>query len=73
MEKEGIIVAVNRNIEQDTWTDSKKQYANLYIDDAALGAPLKFDKDICDRPFIDWVMVEKMLEDMNILTQNTKK
>ena len=54
------LYAVQRNPNQD-WTTSPKCYAELYIDDAALGCPLKYDADICRRPFVDWVRVEKML------------
>jgi hypothetical protein len=32
--------AINENPEQKSWTNSNKQYANLFIDDAALGCPL---------------------------------
>jgi hypothetical protein len=31
---------IQRNPQQDTWTTSLKCYAHLYIDDAAMGAPL---------------------------------
>lgn len=54
------LFGVQRNPEQDIWTTSPKAYAKLYIDDAALGAPL------CpgltgERPFIDWQRVREML------------
>lgn len=63
---------INENPEQKAsgWTNSNKQYAQLYIDDAALGAPLKMDKQISNRPFIDWVIVEKFLEETEIITKN---
>lgn len=35
--------SVNSNPTQRSWTNSYKQYAQLYIDDAALGCPLKYD------------------------------
>ena len=38
------LYGVQRNPEQDSWTKSPKAYAQLYIDDAALGCPLKQDK-----------------------------
>lgn len=38
------LFGVNINPEQKTWTTSPKAYGQLYIDDAALGAPLKYDK-----------------------------
>lgn len=52
--------AMQRNPQQDQWTASPKAYAHLYIDDAALGAPLKTDL-VTDRPYIDWERVEKIL------------
>lgn len=61
-EENGIpLWAVNQNPEQQTWTGSPKAYANLYIDDAALGAPmLEGLKD--ERPFLDWNLTRLMLE-----------
>ena len=60
---------VNSNPQQKStgWSDSNKQHANLYIDDAALGAPLKFDLELSPKPFIDWVRVEQMLKEYNII------
>jgi len=53
---------VQYNPDQALWTSSNKCYAQLYIDDAALGAPLMRDESISERPFIDWSAVEKILE-----------
>lgn len=47
-----------RNPEQDSWTNSPKCYAQLYIDDAAFGCPLVFPKDFT-RPCVDWLKVRK--------------
>ena len=59
-EDKGVVLwGVNANPEQ-SWSTSPKAYANLYIDDAALGAPLKQTPDLCDRPYIDWDQVAKM-------------
>lgn len=44
---------IQRNPEQDTWTSSPKAYAQLYIDDAAFGAPL-IQLAAFKRPVIDW-------------------
>lgn len=55
------------NPTQAAWTTSPKCYAHLYIDDAALGAPLKRDADIAERPFIDWEAVENIFEMDGIL------
>ena len=40
---------------QATWTSSPKVYANIYIDDAALGCPTNFDG--VGRPYVDWKIV----------------
>lgn len=51
---------INQNPEQATWSNSSKVYAKLYIDDAALGAPLKAGLQ-SERPFIDWPRVQEMI------------
>ena len=50
---------INRNPTQDEWTSSPKAYGHLFIDDAALGAPLV--RPWQERPYIDWNAVEEML------------
>lgn len=59
------LFGVNENPTQYSWTSSPKIYAHLYIDDAALGAPLVFDKH--DRPYIDWNKIEEMLFENKII------
>lgn len=54
------LYAVNSNPEQKSWTDSPKVYADLYIDDSALGIPLKMTPDVT-RPFVDWEGVRELL------------
>lgn len=56
------------NPTQIHWTTSNKCYANLYIDDAALGCPLKFDSTISNRPFCDWDKIEEMLRNQNLIS-----
>lgn len=56
------LYGIQYNPDQALWTSSNKCYAQLYIDDAAIGAPLMRDVSISDRPFIDWSAVEKILE-----------
>jgi len=56
------LYGINTNPGQHEWTDSPKAYGNLYIDDASLGAPLKFDSNISRNPFIDWEKAEVMIE-----------
>lgn len=52
--------AVNDNPEQKSWTSSPKVYAHLYIDDSALGCPLKI-MDGSSRPVADWVRIREQL------------
>jgi hypothetical protein len=58
---------INKNKDQYVWTNSPKPYSNMIIDDSALGCPLKYDETISDRPFVDWIQVEFMLEEMGLL------
>lgn len=52
------LFGINENPEQKEWTVSPKAYGQLYIDDAALGAPVKIDTLKAKKPFIDWPKVE---------------
>ena len=54
------LFGVNKNPEQRSWTSSPKVYANLYIDDSALGIPLT-TSDLSIRPFVDWVRIREWL------------
>lgn len=55
-EREIPLFGIQRNPTQDSWTTSPKAYAKIYIDDAALGAPLC--KGLTgERPFVDWKAV----------------
>jgi hypothetical protein len=47
------IWAVNENPDQKSWTLSPKPYAHCYLDDAAIGIPLKMDRGD-SRPYVDW-------------------
>lgn len=53
------LYGVNENPTQKSWTASPKVYANLYIDDAALGCPLIFDHALSIRPFVNWEYIDK--------------
>jgi hypothetical protein len=55
---------INEAPGQKHWTDSPKVYAELYIDDAALGAPLNYDEP---RPYINWEQVARILSEMEII------
>ena len=58
--------AVNRNPEQEQWTSSPKVYADIYIDDSALGCPLIFLEGV-RRPVVDWKRVRRALESDGVL------
>lgn len=53
--------AVNENPEQREWTESPKVFADVYIDDAALGCPIMFIDGV-RRPVINWRKVREWLE-----------
>lgn len=66
LESEGIkLYAVNENPSQKYWTESPKIFCNLYIDDAAAGAPLVFPEK--GRPYICWDEMERFLQEREIL------
>ena len=55
------LFGINRNPTQDRWTSSPKAYAELYIDDAALGCPLIYDPVFHSRHFVNWLKVREYL------------
>lgn len=60
------LFGVNENPTQKSWTTSPKPYANLYIDDAALGIPtIKLGK----KPFVDWYTAAFSLRWNEILSE----
>lgn len=61
------LYGINVNPDQITWTESPKAYGQLYIDDAALGIPLKYNINISGRPFVDWEEVYKLLKSKNVI------
>lgn len=61
------LFGINTNPHQSSWTSSPKAYAELYIDDASLGIPLKLDFSKSKRPFVDWSKVATLLEKRGIL------
>lgn len=61
------LYGANENPTQKRWTQSPKVYAHLYIDDAALGCPLRMNSDLSERPFVDWEVVSFLLEDNAII------
>ncbi len=71
------LYGINENPSQKQWTKSPKAYAELYIDDAALGCPLRIDYSLTGngptkqigKPYVDWEEVEKMLLKQGIIEQ----
>jgi len=55
------LYGINKNPDQLAWTTSPKAYGQLYIDDASLFCPLRFDREISERPFADWQEIRKQL------------
>jgi len=54
------LFGVNTNPEQKEWTNSPKAYAQRYIDDAAVGCPLRPGVQ-GTRPMVDWLVVRNMI------------
>ena len=61
------LYGIQENPTQKSWTSSPKAYAQMYIDDAALGCPLLEDGSISDRPFADWVSIRALLVEKGII------
>jgi len=63
---------INKNPTQKNWTSSPKAYGQLYIDDAALGCPVKLaysdNQENRIIKYVDWVKVEEMLKAMGVLS-----
>ncbi len=57
------LYGVNQNPDQASWSSSPKVYAHVYVDDAALGAPLRRPRDFV-RPCLDWEIAGGFLERM---------
>jgi hypothetical protein len=67
-ENHGIeLYGINENPTQKEWTQSPKPYCHLYIDDTALGCPVKFNPKLSDKYFVDWERVQELLLKQGIL------
>ena len=55
------LYGVNTNPSQASWTDSPKAHCNIYIDDAGLATPTKYDAEN-GREYVDWSKVEQILD-----------
>ncbi len=61
------LYGIQTNPTQHTWTTSPKAYGQLMIDDAALGCPLRFNRRVSERHYVDWVTVWSMLKRRGLL------
>lgn len=66
-ENEIELYGIQTNPTQHNWTTSPKSYAQIMIDDSALGCPLVYDAYGEHRPFVDWVRVRQMLVELGCL------
>lgn len=60
------LYGIQANPTQRNWTTSPKAYGHLYIDDAALGVPVRSDAGQ-KRPVVDWAAVRALLQAAEIL------
>ena len=51
------LYGVNENPTQKEWTSSPKPYAHIYIDDSAVGCPLRMDGAV------DWKVLDDMFQE----------
>ena len=71
------LFGIQKNPTQGTWTSSPKSYAELMIDDSALGCPLMYDVQMVDgenlkrigRPYVNWEKVAEILEEKGIIRE----
>lgn len=62
------LYAVNENPSQKTWTNSPKVFADVYIDDSALGTITRTQEMFTDRKFVDWLRVVPHLSSMGFFS-----
>lgn len=56
---------INENPEQEKWSNSRKVYATLYIDDANAGVPLRMGSN--GKPCVDWAKLRDLLVQWEVL------
>ncbi len=66
-EKGIMLWGVNENPGQHKWSQSYKQHAHIYIDDAALGCPTSPDPEQESRKMVDWLTVRTLLVNEGII------
>lgn len=61
-------IGINENPEQKEWApDSRKVYANLYIDDAGMNIPLRMGSN--EKPCVDWEKLRDVFVSWGVLEQ----
>lgn len=60
------LFGINQNPEQSSWSESPKAYAQLYIDDAALGIPLN-EGLYGERPYVNWDKARELLREKGLI------
>lgn len=63
------LYGINNNPDQKSWTSSPKAYAELYIDDLALGCPIIYNPNYSEKPYVDWKTVEDWLVESKIIKE----
>jgi hypothetical protein len=61
------LYGIQSNPLQKNWTTSPKSYAEIMIDDSALGCPLTYNPALSSKPFVDWEKVEQLLIEQKII------
>ena len=65
------LYGVNTNPTQAEWTDSPKPHCNIYIDDAGLATPTKFDEE-SGREYVDWKKVAELLKEKGVFSNDNE-
>ena len=65
------LYGVNTNPTQAEWTDSPKAHCNIYIDDAGLATPTKFDEE-SGREYVDWKKVAELLKEKGVFSNDNE-
>jgi hypothetical protein len=61
------LYGINTNPTQKFWTTSPKAYGEIYIDDAGISAPLIYNTELSNRPYLDWNKIEEVLIQRGVL------
>lgn len=56
---------INENPDQEDWSNSPKIYANVYVDDAGAGIPLRMGEN--GKPCVDWAKLRDLFVQWEVL------